>query len=191
MNIWENYDINDLEGEVWKDVQDWEGMYQVSSLGRFKSLEREKIIGKRGKKIIKSFIMKQNERKGYLSILFYKNNDYILRIPSHIVIAKEFIKNLENKRTVNHINGIKKDNRLENLEWLTDSEQQLHAVKIGLRNNTIGEKSNLCKLNKKIVLEIRDFYNKKIFTVNELSVKYNTAISNVRYIVNRVTWKHI
>jgi hypothetical protein len=184
-----NYDTSDLENEIWKDVKGWEGLYQVSSLGRFKSLSREKTIGKNGKMIIKSFIMKQNEVKGYLSIIFYKNG-VIEKHQSHRVVANNFIENLENKRTVNHINGNKKDNKINNLEWLSDSEQQKHAIKIGLREKTLGEKSNFSKLNEKLVKEIRELHKKNV-KCKEIASIYNVCKNNIYSIVNNKTWKHI
>lgn len=184
-----NYNTNDLTNEIWKDVVGWEGLYQVSSMGRFKSLSREKTLGARGKKIMKSFIMKQNEVKGYLTILFY-NNSIRKKYQSHRVVANHFIENTKNKRTVNHINGNKKDNRINNLEWSSDSEQQIHAVKIGLRNKTLGENSNLSKLNETLVKEIRELHKQKV-KQNKLAITYNINRNTVSNIVNNKTWKHI
>lgn len=184
-----NYDTIDLKNEIWKDVVGWEGLYQVSSLGRFKSLSREKTIGSRGKKIMKSFIMKQNEVKGYLTILFY-NNSIRKKYQSHRVVANHFIQNIENKKTVNHINGNKKDNTVNNLEWLNHSEQQKHAVKIGLRNKTLGENSNFSKLNETSIKAIRELYKQKV-KQKEIALMYNINRNTVHSIVNKITWKHI
>ena len=188
--MYNNYNIENLQNEIWKDIKDFEGMYQVSNFGRFKSLSRLKNCGIYGKYMHKEFIMKQNERKGYLSILLYKSNDYKAKLPSHVLVANHFIENNEDKRTVNHIDGNKKNNKISNLEWLSDSEQQLHAVSIGLRENAIGEKSNFSKLTEKSVLEIRKLFKNNI-SINEISKIYNISKNNIRYIVNRVTWKHI
>jgi predicted P-loop ATPase len=187
--MYTNLNIENIENEIWVDIKDFEGMYQVSNFGRFKSLSRMKRLGKHGMRLMDGFIMKQNERKGYLSILLYKSDDYKAKFPSHVLVAKHFI-DIENKRTVNHINGCKKDNRVENLEWLSDSEQQIHAVSIGLRDNTIGEKSNFSKLNEMIVLEIRDLFKKSV-SAKELSKMYNISQNNIYMITNRITWKHI
>jgi len=185
------YNIDSLEGEIWKDIKDFDGMYQVSSLGRFKSLPRMKKCGKYGKFMHNGFIMKQNERKGYLSILLYKSNDYKIKLPSHVLVAKYFIDNDTNKRTVNHINGNKMDNKMSNLEWLTDSEQQLHAVSIGLRKNTLGEKSNFSKLTEDAVLKIRELYKEGNITMKQISKIFDISENNIGCIVNRLTWKHI
>jgi len=191
MKIFENYSIDILQDEIWKDVLGWEGLYQVSSLGRFKTLEREKTIGRAGKKLMPPKIMKQNDRRGYLSILFWKDYYEYQKLPSHVVVASHFISNDDNKRTVNHKNGIKTDNRVENLEWATDSEQQLHATSIGLRDNTLGEKSNFSRFKNSDILTIRNLYDSGNKTRKELSIIYGCSVTGIGYIVNRQTWKHI
>lgn len=112
-----------MQLEVWKDIKEYEGLYQVSNLGRIKSLKRNTAREK---------IMKPREnRDGYLSINLCKNGNVTTK-KIHRLVAENFIPNPENKYSVNHINGLKKDNRIENLEWSTASEQAKHAVKTGL-----------------------------------------------------------
>lgn len=114
-----------LPGEEWRnivdEVVDYEGKYQVSNFARVRSLYRDKI------KIIKPDII----HTGYLRVTLYKDgktkSHYV-----HVLAAKAFIPNPENKSDVNHINGIKTDNRIENLEWTTRSENIRHAFKTGL-----------------------------------------------------------
>ena len=105
----------------------------------------------------------------------------------HRIVAKAFIYNNDNKPCVNHINGIKTDNRVENLEWCTYNENTVHAFKIGLMKNDVGEKSRNVKLTNSEVLAIRasSLTNKdlsKIYTI------HSTMISRIR---NRKNWKHI
>ena len=102
--------------EVFKDIKGFEGHYQVSTLGRIKSF-------KRGATILKPFICK----KGYMHIdllLMGKRNTSIV----HRLVAKTFIPNPENKPEVNHINEIKHDNRLINLNWMTRLENIHHGT---------------------------------------------------------------
>lgn len=112
-----------MQLEVWKDINEYEGLYQVSNLGRIKSLKRNTAREK---------IMKPKEnRDGYFIVNLCKNGNITTK-KIHRLVAENFIPNPENKYSVNHINGIKKDNRIENLEWATASEQAKHAVKTGL-----------------------------------------------------------
>lgn len=113
--------------EIWKDVVGYEGLYQVSNLGRVKSLKR--IVHYKGRhhtvaEKIKKGTSKEND---YLIVALYRNNigrmHYI-----HRLVAQAFIPNPDNKPTVNHINLDVFDNRVENLEWATYSEQEIHKI---------------------------------------------------------------
>ena len=118
--------------EIWSDVRGYEGMYQVSSLGRIKSFDRPiKYKGRNDKsRVIKgSFKKLTNTDKGYLKTTLFKNGKGKTREIQRIV-AETFIPNPENKPCVNHIDGNKHNNRVENLEWVTSQENTLHAVNI-------------------------------------------------------------
>lgn len=106
---------NDVE--IWKDVVGYEGFYKVSNLGNLKSKARGKNWN----------TLKSNYGySGYLSVGLYKNKK-ASNFRLNRLVAEAFIPNLENKPVVNHINGIKWDNRVENLEWATHSENGIHA----------------------------------------------------------------
>ena len=107
-------------------------MYQVSNLGNVKSLS--KTVLNRGKypSISKEKIFKYRiDKYGYALFRFTKNNKR-KNILGHRLVALAFLPNPENKPQVNHIDGNKANNRLENLEWCTDSENKIHAYKNGL-----------------------------------------------------------
>lgn len=115
--------------EIWKDITGYEGYFQVSNLGNFRSLDRiikYKNSGTRlypGKSLLTETIV-----EGYQRIVLMKDA-VKKRYMCHRLVAQEFIPNPENKPFVNHINGNKADNRVENLEWCTQSENELHGYR--------------------------------------------------------------
>lgn len=163
--------------EVWKNVLGYENKYQVSNLGRIKSLLKKD----------KDFILKEQtfNKTGYKNVDLCFNGS-VKKKTVHRIVAISFIPNPENKPQVNHINGIKADNRVENLEWNTRSENQLHSIKLGLRS-TVGEKNSQSKLNEIKVLNI--FKDKSIY--KEISTKYNISISTISDIKRGYSWTHI
>lgn len=111
--------------EMWKDVIGYEGLYMVSNLGKILSIKRNVIL--------KSSI----NHKGYCYVVLSKHSKQkCVRI--HRLVAEAFIPNLENKSQVNHIDCNKQNNCVTNLEWVTNSENQLHAWSNGLQKDVTG-----------------------------------------------------
>lgn len=118
--------------EEWRDVVGFEGLYQVSSLGKVKSLSKPTYNGK-GWYLSKEKILKPNIlAKGYLQVDLKKNFQRNL-LQVHRIVAMTFIPNPNGYPQINHINGNKQDNRVENLEWCDNRHNQLHAWKNGLQ----------------------------------------------------------
>lgn len=120
--------------EIFKDIKDYDGLYQISNCGRVKSLKR-------------NIILKPSaNNKGYLHVILYKNgNSKIGRI--HRLVAENFIPNPGNKPQINHIDGHKSNNNVNNLEWVTNSENQKHAFKMGLQTNKGNHNPRARKIN--------------------------------------------
>lgn len=106
--------------EIWKDIKGYEGYYQVSNLGRVQSIKKRKI-----------FRNNKNSR-GYIVVTLTKNN--IERsFAVHRLVAQTFINNPDNLPQVNHIDGNKQNNKVENLEWCTQKENQIHCYRNNLQ----------------------------------------------------------
>ena len=136
-----------MEGKImeqWKDIEGYEGIYQISSHGRVKSLPRHIKSGPveftSKEKILKP--IKSNQ--GYLSYILCNNGER-RQLRAHRLVAQAFIPNPQNKPEVNHIDGNKQNNNVINLEWVTRSENQQHAWDNGLKPRLVGEKNGFYK----------------------------------------------
>lgn len=151
MEYYKNLQIEDLPNEEWRDVVGYEGYYKVSSLGRLKSLAR--IINKSDgtKQSRNSIIRKQIiHPTGYCITTLSNNRGISIKI--HRLVAQAFLDNPKNKRTVNHKNGIKTDNRVKNLEWATDKENILHSFReLGQKGSHLGKLGALNHNSKPII----------------------------------------
>lgn len=127
--------------EVWKDISGYEGYYQVSDLGRVKSLSRK---NSKTERILKAY----TTSKGYLRLNFNKDGKSFKPLV-HRLVAEAFIPNPENKQQVNHINEVKTDNYIENLEWSTNIENKNHGNGI--------ERQRIKMINGKLSISVSQF----------------------------------
>lgn len=121
-----------MNQEIWKDVKGYEGIYQVSNKGRIKSLERTINYGNRLYHKKETFMKQVLDKRGYPCVKLNKDN-CVKGISFHRIVAQTFIPNPNNKPQVNHKDGNKLNNCVENLEWVTCLENVNHAFEIGLR----------------------------------------------------------
>lgn len=170
-----------LPNEIWKPINDFNGKYEISNLGRVKS---NKYRGGYSIKIMTPKIC----RKGYHRITLTQNN-----IPKsfaiHRLVGEHFIENIFNKEQINHINAIKSDNRVENLEWCTNYENMIHAKNMGLRKISDYQRmimSEIAKNNKfgknptskKVIDEqTGNIYESASFLATIINIKYGTILS--------------
>lgn len=128
--------------EVWKDIEGYEGKYQVSNLGRVRSLPRtHDIIREKNGSFIyhrkEKMLAPRIDRYGYQHVNLYDNEQHMKRHPVHRLVAKAFIPNPEHLPTVNHKDENKQNNRADNLEWMSISENNNYGTRgqrIGMAN---------------------------------------------------------
>jgi hypothetical protein len=115
--------------EVWKDIEGFEGLYEISSLGRIRTIPHNVDHGKRTRVVSKRILKIGVKSNGYQHIKIYKDTkQYTYYI--HRLVAMAFLSNPNGWSDVNHKNGIKSDNRVENLEWCSRSANQLHSSRV-------------------------------------------------------------
>ena len=132
--------------EEWKDIKNYEGLYQVSNLGNVKSLERNKSNGKGLVKIDEKILTQNITNWGYCKVALYKNGARKY-YKVHRLVAEAFIPNPNNKEQINHIDGNKLNNNVNNLEWNTRIENMNHARINGLCGNNTDSNYILLKDN--------------------------------------------
>ena len=173
-----------LSGEVWRDVAGFEGTYQVSNKGRIKSFHygREKILS-------------PFERSdGYLSVWLQlnKSKQYFT---VHRLVAETFIQNPENLPVVNHIDGNKQNNCVENLEWVTHSDNEKHAYKIGLMKVGVHMRGGVGNCNAKFTAEQIRFIRKNYkprdseFGQMALAKKFGVHRDTIQKIIQGETYR--
>lgn len=197
----------DEQLEIWKDIKGYEGLYQVSNLGRVKSLQREHKTS--SKYIQKEKILSTNVGiRGYTLVSLWKDNKGV-QYPLHRLVAKAFIPNPENKPCIDHINTIRTDNRIENLRWVSHKENSNNVITLKKskencqtmwergdfdnRNNLHYQKVAKLDLNGN-VLEIYD-------SIKEASIKCGVSSGSIsaicrgtnpkRHTAGGFKWKHI
>jgi hypothetical protein len=171
--------------EIWKEIIGTNGSYSVSNKGRIRTNEYY-VKNRYGERVVSGRIKKlNNHNQGYLIVSFFRFGKTKL---VHRIVATHFIPNPNNLEFVNHKNGDKKDNQVENLEWCTRQQNEDHAFSTGLKNSS--ESANtMSKLNESQVLEIRA--NNGVLSKKELSDKYGVHIATINRVLNRSIWNHI
>ena len=159
-----------MSEEIWKDIEGYEGIYQVSNLGRVKSLKRHSVNNANTKdRLLKPSL----DSKGYLHVILSKNGiQYNKTI--HRLVAQTFIPNPENKPQVNHIDEDKTNNMVCNLEWMTNKENRNHGTAI----------KRMCITNSKPIICTKGNIKEKYNSQKEFCLKYGLSSGHVSDVIS-------
>ena len=172
--------LDDLPGEVWKWIEGFEELYQVSNMGRVKSFCEK----------IERILSPCPTKKGYYMVHLHKDGKK-KNFGIHVLVARAFIPNPENKTTVNHIDGDKTNNRTDNLEWNTQKENQNHAIKTGLLKP--GSRRKLNKITVEQIREVRQFCipGDTYYGIAAFARKFGVTDGVISDIVHGKTYKNL
>jgi hypothetical protein len=172
------YNVNppDLDGEIWKDVVGFSGLYLISNKGRLKSIK------KNGTQILRS----PSIRFWYLRTSL-SNNGKITQESIHRMVAAAFIPNPQNKPVVNHIDANPLNNCVENLEWCTPAENLQHAINLGnLKLRGIHNANSI--LDETKVREMRRLKNECGLSIKDIATKFNIRTDTATLAINGRNW---
>jgi predicted DNA-binding protein YlxM (UPF0122 family) len=169
--------------EIWKEIPSWEGIYMVSNFGRVK-----RTAPSPGAKVGR-ILTNNTVRSGYKMVrLRYQNRIEYVQV--HRLVLSAFSGNCPSGKEANHKNGNPSDNRLENLEWVTRSENLYHSYNQLNRTVTKGEKFPQSKLTENHVIKIRSL-SAEGTSYQELAKLFNVSKSAIAQVVKNRSWKHV
>jgi len=174
--------------EIWKDIEKYEGIYQISNYGRVKSLPRLIARGSNSFPIKERYLsLTKNNGNGYLICCLCdgssKKNFYF-----HRLVAQHFLIKIEGSDVVNHIDANRKNNNVNNLEWVTTKENIHHTIKLG-RKTDIGVNSPNTHLVESDVIEIYKMAISKKIKQDDIGKLFNITQSAISCIKMRKTHK--
>ncbi len=180
-----------IVAEEWRSVEGYEGAYEVSNFGRVRSLTRMVASKAGSRRLLRGRVLRLGvDSNGYLH--FSARLDGTCRtVKVHQLVARTFVAGASDGKQVNHKDGVKANNASSNLEWVSASENILHAVRTGLRVAVCGEQQPAAKLSEAQVLEIRRIAREGQYSQKKIARMFGVCQMTISHIVSRSTWKHV
>lgn len=176
--------------ESWASIAGYEGLYEVSDRGNVRSLQRF-APNRSGLRPIRDRLLVGNlDGRGYLIVGLSRLGVRRMFTVQRLVM-NAFVGPRPHGYQINHKNGIKRDNRLDNLEYVTPSENSLHAHRTGLSVSIKGSRHYRAKLNESQVLRIRDMVGSGSSTPTLVAEMFGVSTTTIYSIVSRANWRHI
>ena len=177
--------------EIWKDVVGYVGYYEVSNKGNVRSVSRKvnnfKGESAKRKGVNMAFVTtKAGYKRVSLRMLGTKRTFRV-----HRLVAEAFLPNPHQLAEVNHLNGIKDDNRLENLEWVDRRRNIDHAKEHNLFNSPKGSNHHKATITEDTVRAMRKLYAEGNHTQKQISEEFSVHLSKAKHILAGRTWKHV
>lgn len=172
--------------EIWKSIINWDG-YEVSNYGQVRSYRQ---TSSRGFAKEPRLLTVGISVWGYPEVRF-SNNKISKKFRVHRLVAETFIENKDFKKEVNHKDGNKLNNHIDNLEWVSRSENMVHLFQVSKCPTMCGEKNGQSKLTSIEVIEIREKWNTGNFLQKELGNIYGVKRSTINAIVNNYNWSKV
>jgi len=176
--------------EKWSEIDGSNGHYEVSNLGRVRSIKRIGNSRWYTERTFPSVVLKpQTQREGYQFVLIRVSGKSAKKY-IHREVAKQFIPNPSSLPQVNHIDGNKLNNAASNLEWCTAKENCRHAIASGLYVSARGERISSAKLKEADIIKIRALASEGMMH-KDIAAIFAVGRKAVTKIVNRQRWAHI
>ena len=168
--------------EIWREVTGYEGLYEVSDIGRIRSLPRNGTLG--------GILTGEITNNGYIRVKLHKNNKF-KRFMAHRLVADAFLGPRPPEMTVNHKDGNKTNNVANNLEYLSQGDNARHSFAELGRSRHHGSTHPLAKLNETkvaLILTMRIYAGRSL---KEIASTFNVSVPTISMIVNRRIWKDV
>jgi hypothetical protein len=185
-----NGGLESTPGEEWRPVVGYEGYFSVSNMGRIRSETRTVPHGRHGKVTYTGKALKPTEARGYSQIQLHRGDEGRM-VKVHRLVAEAFVPNPRGLPIVNHIDGNGLNNRADNLEWVSPSENTQHAHDTGLAKAKAGEDHPSAKLTEDDVRTIRRMISERSHSQAAIARMFRVCEMVITDIKKRRTWKDL